>query len=64
MYLFPAVKTSKVRWLILALTGPVGFLIIVKLFSVIAGKDFALTDMIISCGVITAVVIGFYRKVS
>lgn len=60
MYLFPAVKSSKVRWLILALAGPVGFLTIVKLFSVIAGKDFAVSNIIISCGAIAVVVAGFY----
>jgi VanZ family protein len=60
MYHFPAVKTSKARWLILALAGPAGFLIIIKLFSLIAGKDFTLSDIIISCGAIAAVVAGFY----
>lgn len=63
MYLFPVVGTSKARWLILALAGPAGFLITVTLFSAIAGKDFALSDMIISLGVIAAVVAGFYFKV-
>jgi VanZ family protein len=63
MYLFPVVRTSKARWLILALAGPAGFLITVTLFSVIAGKDFALSDIIISSGAIAAVVAGFYLKV-
>jgi VanZ family protein len=57
--LFLAVKAPKAKWLILALAGPAGFLIIVKLFSVIAGKDFALSDMIISFGAIAAVIIAF-----
>jgi len=59
-HLFSAAKALKVRWLILALAGPAGFLIIVKLFSVIAGKDFALSEIIISLGAIAAVVTVFY----
>jgi VanZ family protein len=64
MYLFPAVKTSKVRWLILALAGPAGFLIGLKLFSVIVGKNFTLSDIIISFGAIAVVVAGFYLGTS
>jgi len=61
-HLFPAVKAPKAKWLILVLAGPTGFLIIVKLFSVIAGKDFALSDIIISVGAIAAVVTIFYLR--
>jgi len=61
-HLFPAVKAPKAKWLILALAGPTGFLIIVKLFSVITGKDFALSDVIISFGAIAAVVTAFYLR--
>ena len=62
MHLFPAVKAPKAKWLILALAGPGGFLIIVKLYSVIAGKDFALSDVIISYGAIAAVVTVFCSR--
>jgi uncharacterized protein YfiM (DUF2279 family) len=61
--LFPAVRTPKAKWLILALAGPTGFLIIVTLYSVIAGKDFVLSDIIISFGAIAAVVTLFYLRV-
>jgi VanZ family protein len=62
MYLFPAAKAPKAKWLILALAGPAGFLIIVELFSVIAGKDFALSNIIISFGAIAAVATVFYLR--
>jgi len=61
-HLFLDVKAPKAKWLILVLAGPTGFLIIVKLFSVIAGKDFALSDIIISFGAIAAVVTVFYLR--
>ena len=63
-HLFPAAKAPKAKWLILALAGPTGFLIIVELFSVIAGKDFALSEIIISLGAIAAVVTAFYSRAS
>jgi VanZ family protein len=55
---------GKDRWLILALAGPVGFLIFVELFSVVAGKELALSEIIVSFAAIAAVVIGFYIRVS
>jgi hypothetical protein len=61
-HLFPAVKAPKAKWLILALAGPAGFLIIVKLYSVITGKDIALSDIIISFGAIVAVVTVLYLR--
>lgn len=61
--LFSAVKASQAKSLILALIGPTGFLIVVKLYSVIAGKDLALSEIITSFGAIAAVVIGFYVRV-
>jgi VanZ family protein len=64
MSFFSPVKTSKARWLILALVGPAGFLVVVKLFSVIAGKDLALSEIIISSAAISVVVMGFYRRVN
>lgn len=62
--LFLAVKAPKAKWFISAIAGPAGFLIIVKLFSVIIGKDFALSDIIISFGAIAAVVTIFYSRAS
>ena len=61
-HLFLAARAHKAKWLVLALAGPAGFLIIVKLYSVIAGKDFALSDIIISFGAIAAVVTVFYSR--
>lgn len=61
-HFFPAVKAPKAKWLILAIAGPTGFLIIVKLYFVIAGKDFALSDIIISFGAIVTVVASIYLR--
>ena len=61
-HLLLAAKAPKAKWLILALAGPAGFLIIVELFSVIAGKDFVLSNIIISFGAIAAVVTVFYLR--
>jgi len=60
VHLFPLVKARRIKWLIAAFAGPVGFLLFVKLFSVIVGKDIVLSDIIISFGAITAVVAAFY----
>ena len=57
---FLAVKAPKAKWLIIATAGPAGFLIIVKLFSAVAGKDFSLSEIIISSGAIAVVIIAFY----
>jgi len=64
MHLFLAAKAPKAKWLILAFAGPAGFLIIVRFFSVIAGKNFVFSDIIISLGAIAAVVIAFYLGAS
>jgi VanZ family protein len=58
-HIFFSAKAPKAKWLILALAGPAGFLIIIELYSVIAGKDFALSEIIISFGAIAAVVTLF-----
>jgi hypothetical protein len=60
--LFLAAKAPKAKWFISAIAGPAGFLIIVKSFSVITGKDFALSEIIISFGAIAAVVTVFYLR--
>jgi len=57
-----AARARQTKWLIPALAGPTGFLLFVKLFSVIVGKDIALSDIIISFGAITAVVTAFYLR--
>jgi VanZ family protein len=59
MHFFHAAKTAKAKWFILAVAGPAGFLIIVKLSSVVAGKDFAISDVFFAFGAIAAVTIGF-----
>lgn len=56
-------RHEKARWLILALAGPAGFLLVVELFSVVAGKNFALSEIIISFGAIAAVVVIVQRSV-
>ena len=62
MHIFSAVKAPKVRWLILAIACPTGFLIIDKSFSIIAGKELAFSDIIIAFGAIAAVVTVFYSR--
>jgi len=62
IHFFLVVKAPKSKWFISAFAGPTGFLIIVKLFSVIAGKDFALSDIIISFGAIVTVVASIYLR--
>jgi hypothetical protein len=62
MRLFMPMKAPKVEWLILALTVPTGFLLIVKLFSTILEKNLAPTDTIVSVGAIGAVVTAIYLR--
>ena len=64
VHLFLSAKAPKIKSLILAFVGPVGFLIIVKLFSLIAGKELAFADITIAFGAIVAVVTGFYVRCS
>jgi VanZ family protein len=56
IYLFLPMKAPKPKWMITALALPIGFLLTVKLFSVIFGKDFGVQDVIISVAGITAVI--------
>lgn len=56
MHLFLSLRPPKPKWLIAALAGPTGLLLIVRLFSVILGKGFGLWEVIISVGAIAAVV--------
>ena len=62
-HIFSAIKAPKIKWLILVMAGPTSFLIIVKLFSVISGKNLVLYDIIIAFGAIVAVVMIFYSRV-
>jgi len=46
--LFLPSKAPKLKWLIVASVLPIGFLVAVKLFSIISGRDFRLHDVIIA----------------
>jgi len=60
IHLFLPTKAPKPKWLIVALALPMGFLLTVKLFSIIFGKDFVVRDIILSVAGITAVVATVY----
>lgn len=60
IHLFLPMKAPKSKWMIAALTLPVCFLLTVKLFSVIFGKDFGVQDAIVATAGITAVVATIY----
>ncbi len=60
MHLYLPLKAPKLKWLIVALALPIGFLVAVKLFSIISGRDFRLHDVIIAAVGIAAVVITIY----
>jgi VanZ family protein len=60
MHLFVPLKAPRPKWLIAALILPVGFLAIVKLFSVILEKPFSAQSVVISAGAIVAVVLTAY----
>jgi VanZ family protein len=62
MHFFTAIKAPKIKWLLLALAGPTAFLIIVKSYSVIVGKNLVFSEIIIAFGAIATVVIGFYVR--
>jgi len=58
LYLTP--KPPKPKWLITALALPTGFLLAVKLFSIILGKTFGLRDVILAVAGIVAIVGAIY----
>lgn len=60
IHLFLPMKAPKPKWMIAALALPIGFLLTVKLFSVIFGKNFGVQDVIISVVGITVVVATIY----
>lgn len=62
MHFYTAVKIPKVRWFLLAMGGPICFLIFVKIFSVVTGKDLVPSEILIAFGAIAAVVTGFYIR--
>lgn len=57
--LFLRSKPAKPTWIVLALSIPIGFLLSVKLFSAILGKDFIIRDVIISAAAIAAVIVVY-----
>lgn len=61
-HIFSPARAHKVGWFILAMAGPIGFLIIVTLFSVIGGREFVFADIVTAFGAIVAVAIGFYVR--
>ena len=60
MHLFLLLKAPKPKWLIPASAVPIGFLLAVKLFSIISGRGFRLHDVIIAAVGIAAVVVTIY----
>jgi len=60
MRLFLPFKAPKLKWLIVTSALPIGFLVAVKLFSVISGRDFRLQDVIVAAvGIAAGVVINY-----
>ena len=57
--LFLRSKPAKPTWIVLALSIPIGFLLAVKFFSAILGKDFIIRDVIISAAAIAAVIVVY-----
>jgi len=64
LYTSVSATTAKVKWLLLAIAGPVGLLLTVKLSAVVFGKGFTLADTIVSVGAIAAVIAAFYLNAS
>ena len=60
IHLFLLLKAPQLKWLIAASIMPTGFLVIVKLFSVILGKSFTVRSVVLSAVGIAAVVIAVY----
>jgi hypothetical protein len=57
IHLFLPTKAPKFKWLLSASILPVGFLVAVKLFSVISERDFRWQDVIVAAaGILTAVI--------
>ena len=60
MHLFSSLRAPKIKWLIVASALPMSFLVAVKLFSIVAGRDFRQRDIIIAAVGIAAVVVTTY----
>jgi len=60
MYLFLSLKAPQRKWLFAALSGPIAFLFVVKLFSVILDKNFSVQNVIASGVGIAATVMSVY----
>jgi VanZ family protein len=60
VHLYCAVSPPKVRWVIVGLVVPIGFLSAVKLFSAIVGRSLGLRDVILAAVGIVVVVSTFY----
>jgi VanZ family protein len=60
IHLFLPFKAPKLKWLMAASALPMGFLVVIKLFSAVVGRDFRRRDMIIAAVSIAAVVITTY----
>lgn len=57
IHLFLSLKAPKLKRLIVTLALPAGLLLVVRLFSIILGRDFGPRDVILSVAAITAVVV-------
>ena len=60
IHIFLPIKAPKLKWMITALILPIGFLLIVKVFSVIFGKEVVVKEVIVSVAGIAAVVVTTY----
>jgi VanZ family protein len=60
MHLFLPFKAPKLKWLIVASALPAVFLVAVKMFSIVAGRDFRQRDVIIAAVGIAPVVVTTY----
>ena len=60
MHLFLSLKATQPRWLIVALVLPIAFLLTVKLFSVILGRNFSVRNVIISAAAIAVVAVTIF----
>lgn len=53
---YSRLKVPELKWLMAVIVVPVCFLLVVKLFPLVRGREFALQDVIVSLGAILAVV--------
>ena len=60
IHLVSSLRAPKTKWLIVASALPMSFLVAVKLFSIVAGRDFRQRDIIIAAVGIAAVVVTTY----